>query len=709
MEDKSFANIKKIVFGYDEKKLGGAKRIGKRFERFDPNAIDGDGDGIVQEQTSFERPDSPQMMPMPQRAKPIRRRERQPIPKPEELPKKNPQKEPEKTPVEEPVKEPEKVPGEEPGKVPYEPTKTPTPEVEPNPEKEPMKPGKPKKEPEPIFPGRTQPGREPKKRPGTRPGPRTPIEPQPEKPEPEKPEPAKPEPAKPEPAKPEPKKPEKPKRPDYEPQPKKPEKQPAPSRPAPAPLPGRPQPVPARLNRAFSGFIDTPNNTDDESETLAFSINSIASDIDKTTTSLKRNGKMPSQSGRMAADDDDLNPDDEDPLERWADSVIESIDGFLSTHQFNPEAMDYQVFEWTHGDQSQRYAPEPWGMRDAEKIDWDKLLEASRIDSASPYEQMTQDQLSTLWESALSDVFDDDRQGYLDRLLAGESIQEIADDVYYGWYDLASAALQKASIDRNQDDDEYEDAVDAAETAAIRRRRAAIYDHLVSTMKDYDDIGSLKRALRRRLEVEKNVKKRSSNEYQMIRKKMVEEWVKGLWLYQSKPKMENFNSRVEYADALNNWWDETLDTFEALTENIAHLYDITQATGRMREHQDRKIDAIENILSDGAQLQKFFDRLQNRYNPPSGPSQSGSMSRGASGIRGIRLSRPRTPGDVSVARIEKQIATMLANPVKETQRPKNLSPMENRIFSSSVAAKDFSQRFFNQANNLRRKKALGLR
>lgn len=35
-------------------------RIGARFERFDPNAIDGDGDGLVQEGSAFERPATPQ-------------------------------------------------------------------------------------------------------------------------------------------------------------------------------------------------------------------------------------------------------------------------------------------------------------------------------------------------------------------------------------------------------------------------------------------------------------------------------------------------------------------------------------------------------------------------------------------------------------------------------------------------------------------------
>jgi ADP-ribose pyrophosphatase YjhB (NUDIX family) len=33
-----------------------SRRVGARFDRFDPNAIDGDNDGLVQEQTSFERP-----------------------------------------------------------------------------------------------------------------------------------------------------------------------------------------------------------------------------------------------------------------------------------------------------------------------------------------------------------------------------------------------------------------------------------------------------------------------------------------------------------------------------------------------------------------------------------------------------------------------------------------------------------------------------
>lgn len=44
--ENSFVEIKALRF----------RKIGNRFERFDPDAIDGDGDGIVQEGTNFQRP-----------------------------------------------------------------------------------------------------------------------------------------------------------------------------------------------------------------------------------------------------------------------------------------------------------------------------------------------------------------------------------------------------------------------------------------------------------------------------------------------------------------------------------------------------------------------------------------------------------------------------------------------------------------------------
>ena len=76
-EKDSASNIKGIIFTEQEEKVLGRGRIGKRIERFDPNAIDGDSDGTVQEGSAFERPAGPQNMP---KVKPIQ------VPRPEEVP-----------------------------------------------------------------------------------------------------------------------------------------------------------------------------------------------------------------------------------------------------------------------------------------------------------------------------------------------------------------------------------------------------------------------------------------------------------------------------------------------------------------------------------------------------------------------------------------------------------------------------------------------
>lgn len=69
----------------DEKAVGRGRRIGNRLERFDPNAIDGDNDGTVQEGTAFERPAGPKNMP---KIKPVE------VPQPEKVPLPQPQREP---------------------------------------------------------------------------------------------------------------------------------------------------------------------------------------------------------------------------------------------------------------------------------------------------------------------------------------------------------------------------------------------------------------------------------------------------------------------------------------------------------------------------------------------------------------------------------------------------------------------------------------
>jgi hypothetical protein len=84
-EDKSASNIKKVVFSNDSEKAIGRGKIGRRLERFDPNAIDGDNDGMVQEGTAFERPAGPQNMPQ---IKPIKVPRREEVPLPNRQPSK---------------------------------------------------------------------------------------------------------------------------------------------------------------------------------------------------------------------------------------------------------------------------------------------------------------------------------------------------------------------------------------------------------------------------------------------------------------------------------------------------------------------------------------------------------------------------------------------------------------------------------------------
>ena len=70
--------------GFDAKGIGGKiRRVGQmanNFDRFDPNAIDADGDRVVQEGTRFQRPGAPKAPQMMPKVKPIQVPRREDVP-----------------------------------------------------------------------------------------------------------------------------------------------------------------------------------------------------------------------------------------------------------------------------------------------------------------------------------------------------------------------------------------------------------------------------------------------------------------------------------------------------------------------------------------------------------------------------------------------------------------------------------------------------
>lgn len=495
MENKDFLNIKKI-FIVDEKAIGKGRRIGNRFERFDPNAIDGDNDGTVQEGTAFERPSTPRNMP---KVNPIK------VPRREEVPAPTP---------------PRRVPTTP------EPTRTPTPS---KPEKVPASAGK-------------KPARK---------------------------------------------------------------------------LTGKMR-TPGDGDDFFELFEDDELNEfrgieDEVFDEVAQSINDGV-DIDNQLQKILDDGE---REGRWDTADADLSQEEKTQIQ----SEIDFLENYLKNHPFSRESRNYEQSEWADDEadsQAQRYAPRPSELESADRgvpIDWDKLMARTfgryEVDDTVDFDSISEDD----WNDAL------------ERLMEGD---ETPESIFEKYPDVGSVEKLRAGL------------VEWGASSGYRRRdiynkmrevyagvdKAVLGEEIDFLLKKFSKSSSkqtMMRKIREQIEDERQLAKRISNEYQMMRKANVEAWRLGALLMETKPERGPDEGLVEFQQRLYNWWNETSDSLSTLAEKINNHHDISTATDRARDYQFEKIAQLERLLDD---VDDTWNKIQQWKTGGGGGSLSGQMRMG---------------------------------------------------------------------------------
>jgi len=683
-EQNSASNIKRIIFTDQEEKVLGRGRIGKRVERFDPNAIDGDNDGTVQEGSNFERPAGPQNMP---KVKPIQ------VPRPEEVP------------------------------------------IKPSTPSRPSTPSKPSEIPQkPKVPQRAVVGgamglRTDEKKAGSdliarlrvekRRGDSLYAE-----------------------------KPAQMRRFNQEISSMEYHAQML--------VDGKIDEFGIN-DMEMEDLLDAVSVVSQSSKRMDERTRAAAQKVTDAYNA-RLNKKRNSPRGRLAGgigipDDNRFNKDDENfgedilspedlteindlqdqVLDELADSIvsaddldnelqqllddaqdpngakdrrdIEAIQAWLKDHPFNPAARDYEEREWADNEsdgQAERYAPIPWEVSGDRKdqINWDKLLRQANL---TP--QQKEDWELTDEELKARQALHDDKLGtsgkskaeraqIWTRVKNGEGFREIAPDYPdYHWSlvrDMSRMGATEAGVSKQQS----QAAERAARSAARERANNASVERLIEKMQNAKDVKDLKRRLNAALDEAKNIKKRTSNEYQMMRKKQVERWRLASSLFETMPERKDGENDGDFADRMRNWFFETSPLFEQLAEDINHGHDISTATDRAYEFQNDQISMLQDKLSD---VQSFWDDIQNTKNKPTG----GSGLSGSIGLpRGLTISKPAKAKKVDFREfeaIQTDLAKLNNNSFKSSsvsKRPPNLNKQESAIVSRMRSTKDFPKGFF---------------
>jgi hypothetical protein len=385
---------------------------------------------------------------------------------------------------------------------------------------------------------------------------------------------------------------------------------------------------------------------------------------------------------------------------------IDSIQAWLKDHPFNPAARNYEEREWADNEadgQAERYAPIPWEANEerSDQIDWDKLLRQANLTPRQKDDwELTDEELAARQEMATEKLGPDpkakaERAQIWTRVKNGEGFREIAPDYPdYHWTlvrDMSRLGATEAGITKQQS----QAAERAARSAARERAILAEADRLMSKMKNAKDVKDLKRRLRSALEEAKNIKKRTSNEYQMMRKKQVERWRLASSLFETMPEKKDDESTSNFAERLRSWFFETSPVFEQLAEDINHGHDISTATDRAYDFQNAQIDLIEEKLSD---VQGFWDDIQNMKNNGSGGGTSISGSMGLP--RGVRIANQAKAKKVDFRELDAiqsdiaKINNSSFEAASSLKRPSGLNKQESAIVSRMLAGKDFTKGFF---------------
>jgi len=709
MTDKfDITKIQGIVFGNsDEKAIGRGKRIGNRFERFDPDAIDGDMDGTVQEGTSFERPAGPQNMP---KVKPIQ------VPRPEEVPIKPPAPSRPSTPS-----TPREVPSTP---RPAEPARTRTGRLSGS-----VSGGTRKKETDAankvfdslekdqarikkiknakqrnqavvnhnaiweyaenlqddIFDDTTTPGeynwiastiydisksmpedvrksateladayleREKEMvRSGRKPKPAKPLELRKRTPGPGK----------------------------------------------------RLQGSIGRADRNTFEGDDEPFGGDDFDPNDLAELNRLQDEVlDEISEEMGANYDWDAEAERLLGPDADVAPEDL----KEAQAEIDAIKNWLENHPFNRNARSFEETEWADDkadSQAQRYAPRPTEFTDGEEINWDKLLRTAGLnpeqkeDYELTDEEMQERQAQRTDRLGQSPDAIAERAAIWQRVQNGEGFREIAPDYPDRHWSLVRDMSRQGAIESGASKQDSRAAEQAARVAARQRAMNAASERLMDRMINASSQSDLKNRLDDAIDEAKELKKRTSNEYQMIRKKQVELWRLASLLFETMPEKKSGEGTLDYWQRMRDWFFEASPSLKNFAEEINNNHDISTATNRSYDYLDDYI----NLLNDKRRsVQSFWADLQayKTNKNSSGGGLSGSIGSGMP--RGVRIASPRKAGKTDFREldsIQEDLDRMSKGSFSRTasaKRPDGLNKTENAILSTARNATKYPRGFF---------------
>lgn len=473
------------------------------------------------------------------------------------------------------------------------------------------------------------------------------------------------------------------------------------------PSPRKPEPL---RRRKITGSIGTPDSNRFEADDEQFGAD-IFSPEDLTEINDLQDGVL-DELAESIIDADTIDEqlqrmldEERDPDAARDENDIKAIQDWLKNHPFNPAARDYEEREWADNEadgQAERYAPIPWEAAEerSDQIDWDKLLRQANLTPRQKDDwELTEEELQAREEMAAEKLGPDgkakaERAQIWTRVKNGEGFREIAPDYPdFHWTlvrDMSRLGASEAGVSKQQS----QVAERAARAAARERALLAEVERLSDKMKNAKDVKDLQRRLRSALEEAKNIKKRTSNEYQMMRKKQVERWRLASSLFETMPEKKDGESTSEFAERLRSWFFETSPSFEQLAEDINHGHDISTATDRAYDFQNSQIELIQDKLND---VQGFWDEIQKRK----GGSGGGTSISGSIGVpNGVRIANQSKAKKVDFREfeaIQSDIAKINGSSFEAAsslKRPRGLNKQESAIVSRMLAGKDFTKSFF---------------
>jgi hypothetical protein len=398
--------------------------------------------------------------------------------------------------------------------------------------------------------------------------------------------------------------------------------------------------------------------------------------------------------------------EEQDPDGARDRSDIKAIQAWLKDHPFNSAARNYEEREWADNEadgQAERYAPIPWEAEKerSDQIDWDKMLRQANLTPRQKEDwELTDEELEAREALATEKLGPDakakaERAQIWSRVKGGEGFREIAPDYPdFHWTlvrDMSRLGATEAGVTKQQS----QVAERAARAAAKERAMLAEVERLANKMSNAKDVKDLKRRLRLALEEAKNIRKRTSNEYQMIRKKQVERWRLAASLIETMPEQKDGEQTSDFAERLRSWFFETSPLFEQLAEDINHGHDISTATDRAYDFQNSQIQLIEDKIND---TQGFWDDIQKMKNTGSG---GGSTISGSIGVpRGVRIANKPKAKKVDFREFEAiqsdiaKLGNSSFEAASSLKRPSGLNKQESAIVSRMLAGKDFTKGFF---------------